>query len=376
MRWLRDRLRKQLEKVNSEESGLSLMFVTISLVVLIGMVAFAVDTGALYQERRELQSGADAAAFAIAEDCALGAKPCTQGQADATADSYADANASDAEAAVDNVDLDLANQIVEVDVSTETATGGSIFRPFFARVVGFDGTTVNAEAAVQWGFASGLSTIPLIVSYCEATRHLYPSDPFGDPLNLDGPWIPTADPWGTGLHGLQEPDGATAWQGADPVLLKFHTGSDPQPDCAAQAGQDTDGDGRLPGGFGWLDDTDGTFDCVVDLDTGDIAPADPGASVTTGCDPAGLKDLIFQKTVFMPWFIDTNDVGGANATYKIEDFVGFYVTGYNFGGQYKEPGSGPCSGSTRCMEGYFKVAQADDGTIGGNTGVIIVKFIK
>lgn len=359
-----------------EQSGISLIFVTMSLVVLIGMVAFAVDTAALYQERRELQSGADAAAFAIAEDCALGAKPCTQAQADVTADDYADANASDLEAGVDNVDLDLAAKIVEVDVSTETTTGGTIFRPFFARVLGFSGTNVDAEAAVQWGFASGLSTIPLIISYCEAQRHLYPTDPLGEPLNLDGPWTTVGPNANKGLHGIDEPEGTPEWQSAAPILLKFHTGADPQPDCAAQAGQDTDGDGRLPGGFGWLDDIDGTFDCNVDVDTGNIAPADPGASVTSGCDAATLKDLIFEKTVFFPWFIDTNDVGGANATYTIEDFVGFYVTGYNFGGQFKEPGSGPCGGSTRCIEGYFKYAQADDGDIGGNTGVIVVKFIK
>jgi len=360
-----------LRKFRSEESGISLIFVTLSLVVLVGMVAFAVDTAALYQERRELQSGADAAAFAIAEDCALDTQPCTQVQADLTADNYADANASDLEAGVDNVDLDLAAKIVEVDVSTETTSGGTIFRPFFARVLGFNGTNVDAEAAVQWGFASGLSTIPLIISYCEAERHLYASDPLGAPLVLDGPWNGVE-----GLHGLREPEGSPQWQGASPILLKFHTGSDPQPDCAAQAGQDTDGDGRLPGGFGWLDDDDGVLDCNVDLETGNIAPADPGASVTSGCSAAALKSLIFEKTVNMPWFVDTNDVGGANATYTIQDFVGFYVTGYNFGGQFKEPGSGPCSGSTRCIEGYFKFSESDSGTIGGTSGVIVVKFIK
>jgi hypothetical protein len=360
---MRRMIREVMRRLRREQSGISLIFVTLSLVVLIGMVAFAVDTAALYQERRELQSGADAAAFAIAEDCALGAKPCTQAQADVTADDYADANASDLEAGVDNVDLDLAAKIVEVDVSTETTTGGTIFQPFFARVLGFNGTNVDAEAAVQWGFAKGLSTLPLIISKCEYDREVGGDYPY-DPVT------------GLGLHGLNEPEGTPEWQGAAPVLLKFHTGSDPQPDCAAQAGQDTDGDGRLPGGFGWLDDFDGTFDCNVDIETGNIAPGDPGASVTTGCDAATLKDLIFEKTVAFPWFADSNDAGGANATYTIEDFVGFYVTGYNFGGQFKEPGSGPCSGSTRCIEGYFKYAQSDSGEIGGSSGVIIVKFIK
>jgi len=358
-----------MRRLDGEESGISLIFVTVTMVVLIGMVAFAVDTGALYQERRELQNGADAAAMAIAEDCALGAQPCTDVVADATAEQYADANAGDVRSAVDDVDLDAVAKMVEVKVSTETVTGGTIFRPFFAQVVGFDGTTVHAEAAVQWGFAKSLFTIPLIISRCERDQYL-------DSTHPDFPDDPYNPVTGLGLHRLGDPVLGDEWQGAAPVLLKFHTGADPAPDCAAQAGQDQDGDGRLPGGFGWLADDDGTFDCIVDVETGDTVPADPGASVTTGCDAAGLKDLIFEKTVNMPWFLDTNNVGGANATYDIENFIGFYVTGYNFGGQFKEPGSGPCGGSTRCIEGYFKFAQSDSGEIGGTSGVIIVKFIK
>ena len=353
----------RLSEVGREESGISLIFITISLVVLIGMVAFAVDTAALYQERRELQNGADAAAIAIAMDCAFGTAACDQVTADATADTFADANAGDLAAAVDSVMLDVGAGTVEVDVSTETTSGGTIFKSFFASVVGFDGTTVNAEAAAQWGFAGGLSTIPLIISYCEFEREGLTHD--YDPAN----------PGAGGLHGLHEPEGSPAWQGASPTLIKFHTGAQSQDDCGAQAGQDQDGDGRLPGGFGWITDN-ALADCFVDLETGEDAPADPGASPTTGCDAADLKDLIFEKTVLLPWFIDANNLGGANAEYTIENFVGFYVTGYNFGGQFKEPGGGPCSGEVRCIEGYFKHATSDTGTIGGTNGVIIVKFTK
>ena len=60
MRWLDD------------ERGVSLIFVAILLPVLFGFAVFAVDAAALYEERRELQNGADAAVLAIAEDCAFG----------------------------------------------------------------------------------------------------------------------------------------------------------------------------------------------------------------------------------------------------------------------------------------------------------------
>ena len=40
--------------------------------VLLGLGAMVIDVGQLYQERAELQNGADAAALAVAKSCALG----------------------------------------------------------------------------------------------------------------------------------------------------------------------------------------------------------------------------------------------------------------------------------------------------------------
>ena len=42
------------------------------LVALIGVGALVIDVGRLYVERRDLQNGADAAALAVAQDCAAG----------------------------------------------------------------------------------------------------------------------------------------------------------------------------------------------------------------------------------------------------------------------------------------------------------------
>lgn len=355
-------------ELKREENGISLVFVSLSLVVLIGMVAFAVDTGALYQERRELQNGADAAAIAIAEECALAPASCTQTNADGWADSFSDANAGDLASAIDSVTLGLSGfpKTVDVAVSTETTAGGTLFRPLFAQVMGFTGSTVHAEASAEWGFLSGIGTIPLTISFCEWERETangsdYPAA------------IPNA-PFVGGLHPISAATDSPPFSGAAPHLIKFHTGNNQADDCAAQAGQDTDGDGRLPGGFGWIKDDDGTWDCYVDMESGNWVPVDPGASPTNGCTPAGVKDAIFEKEILIPWFKDSNDLGGANGEYEIFDFVGFYVTGYNFGGHYKEPGSGPCSGSVRCLEGYFKHATTDQGTIGGSGGVIVIRF--
>ena len=53
----------------NERGGISVM-VALLMVVLLGAAAVAIDTGLIYAERAELQNGADAAALAIAEECA------------------------------------------------------------------------------------------------------------------------------------------------------------------------------------------------------------------------------------------------------------------------------------------------------------------
>jgi hypothetical protein len=95
-----------------------------------------------------------------------------------------------------------------------------------------------------------------------------------------------------------------------------------------------------------------------------------------------LYDLIYQKTVLIPYFDDTTGAGiqglGANGEYHIAGLGAFHVTGYNFGGQYKAPSASlaPCSGDERCVRGYFTTAQIHDGPLGGeNFGVVIVKLV-
>ena len=58
-------------------------------------------------------------------------------------------------------------------------------------------------------------------------------------------------------------------------VIKFHTGNSQQQaaDCAAQAGQDTDGDQRLPGGFGWLQTV---ANCEVEVDVNGWYNEKPG----------------------------------------------------------------------------------------------------
>lgn len=338
--------------LNTKDRGASMVVIAILLVALIGFAGLAVDAGALYAERTELQKGAEAAVLAIAEDCGHGTRPCDVPTATGTAESYIDDNARDLAGAVDSLDLDTAAQEVTVVDRTERRDGGGVFLPYFAQVIGFNGVTVRAQASAAWGAPSGMATLPLIISECEWEK--YGGDPTAWPDYPD--------------------DFLTGWP-SEPLVFTFHDGNTTE-DCNAQAGQDMDGDLRLPGGFGWLDT--GGSDCVAETHDDDLVDEDPGSSPSNGCDPSFMEDLV-GTVVFLPWFSDINGLGGANGEYQIGGYSPFYVTGFNFAGQYKAEslydGNYPCQGDDRCIEGYFTTATATDGDLGGEyRGVLVVKL--
>ena len=63
---------RSLTRNHDDDRGAVLVWVALMLVVLLGIGALVIDVGALYAERRQLQNGADAAALAVAADCAEG----------------------------------------------------------------------------------------------------------------------------------------------------------------------------------------------------------------------------------------------------------------------------------------------------------------
>ncbi|WKZ82601.1 MAG: Tad domain-containing protein [Acidimicrobiia bacterium] len=318
-----------MRRLNDDRGAVG-VFTAIVIVVLLGMVGLTIDAGALYRERHELRNGADAAALAIAEACAFEEPDCASGPAWSLARSYASANASDGTADVIDVDLDFAARTVTVHTATLTPGGSTLFEPYFASVVGFDGTTVHAQATAEWGHPRRLrATLPLIISECE-----FPTE---------GP-LPTP-----------------------PVVLYFHDGNNAEP-CNAHAGQDADGDGFLPGGFGWLDTPGG---CEVQLTSGTWSFADPGSSPANGCTPAYLASLL-SDPVPLPFFDDILGQG-SGGEYRIAGFGMFQITGYNFGGQFKvDP---PCSGDQRCVSGYFTTGIVYEGDFGGEDhGIVIVRL--
>lgn len=147
--------------------------------VLLGAAALAIDVGLIYAEREELQSGADAAAVAVAKECFVGDDRCSPSRAAALAGGYADDNAHDgmSNAAVcgyaprlpgrgnalspcgggtgglsECLGTVASNQpYVEVRTDTQTSSGG-VLPPVFAQTVtNTTGTNVRACSRVSWG---------------------------------------------------------------------------------------------------------------------------------------------------------------------------------------------------------------------------------
>jgi hypothetical protein len=329
--------------------------------VLLGTAALVIDVGQIYQNRAELQNGADAGALALARQCGL--NNCTSTLKVAVG--YASDNASaltgniagvTAVCGHDNQDpsaltpcpaaiegsaltdcpKDPTNGASFVDVltSTKLASGSTLLPPVFAEtLVGgatYDGTTVKACAQAQWGTAMQSDSLALTLSLCQ--------------------WQDLTSGGGSGFNT----DVA--------VFIKGKAKS-----CAGPAGQ------NMPGGFDWLQQTSSSS-CTAFIDlTTDTTVNNTGNNVSGACKTALLNDVnsaIAGKpvTLFVPVFgCDQSAPAwcpvtgtGSNATYYVVGLAGFVIIGYaNIPGMKDNGTNSACTsvrgsgGNAPCIEGYF-----------------------
>ncbi|MCZ2810083.1 pilus assembly protein TadG-related protein [Modestobacter sp. VKM Ac-2979] len=149
----------------ADERGAVAVLVAILLVPLLGFAAIAVDVASLYADREQLRNAADAAALAVATDCAQGA--CGNPVATATSALTANAGAADAAGAtLRTPDVSVGGQTVTVTVSADQAH-------WFAPVLGIDSTRVTATATATWkAMSHGVAQLPLAISWCEYQRQI------------------------------------------------------------------------------------------------------------------------------------------------------------------------------------------------------------
>jgi Flp pilus assembly protein TadG len=156
-------LRSRIKNHVRDERGATLVFVAVSLSVLLGMAALAVDTGLLLTARAESQRVVDAAALAGAGSLALA--PGNEDLARQTAIDFAAQNDVRGDAAIvlpGDVDVDLVNDVVRVR-HFRTAARTNAIQTFFARVFGVDESGVATVGAAQ-AFPGGNVFCPLPIT--------------------------------------------------------------------------------------------------------------------------------------------------------------------------------------------------------------------
>lgn len=328
--------------------------------VLLGMAALTVDVGLIHAERRELQNGADAAALAVAQQCAVG--PTCDTSTSGLANTYADGNALDSAARVTTVcgsgpsvpgcpaasgpTLTRCSTTVpsglqgwiETRTATETGGGQTLLPPRFARALagngGYAGTEVRACGRAAWGTpTSATPALPVTISLCEWNR-----------MTANGTNFAPSPPY---------PPYPTSYERA--LYLHNTTGATNCP--AGPSGSD------LAGGFGWLQSSG----CSATVSATGWVNDDPGVSMPTACRTV-ISNIVGTTggLVMMPIYVETNGLTGSNGSYRIDGFAAFYLTGYSVPGERKDSvasGRRYCSGSDKCIYGWFTKALVPTGSL-------------
>lgn len=337
--------------------------------VLLGMAAVVVDVGRLYAEREQLQTGADAAAWVVAETCVRHPDRCADQLL--PAGEYADANAADGAAGIAEIcgrgpglpscsapagnrtaclgPVPSSGHYAEVRTRTRRRDGGTLLPPTFARAfAGADaGTSVGACSRAAWGPPRRTTGMAVTFSTCE-----------WDALTAGG-----ATFWPAPAEGLPPASAERV------VYLKGATTATCR---AGPSGWDR------PGGFGWLDDSTGTCTTTVEVD-GSFG-GNTGNSVSKSCQTALAASRDQHRVALIPVY-DGVTGNGAHTTYHLAGFASFVLTGYYQSG-FTAPswltGRHVCSGKERCLYGYFTrgLVPTTGVAIGGpELGVSVVNLV-
>lgn len=286
---------QRLTRRLGSERGAAAVVLSLLMVPMLGFAAIAVDVGSLYAERARLQVAADAAALAVAQDCARGA--C--GDMLATASALVAAN---------DVEASAAPPVLRNKPLSVTVAGSTPVQHWFAPVIGHDSTAVSASATVAWGGPEeGTAVLPLTFSWCEFVQQT-----------------------GGGL-----PSGTT-------VRTIYFTKTSNTVGCTGPSNN------VVPGGFAYLQTPSGT--CTAASARNERSYSSTGNTPPNTCSPAYITSWV-GRTVLLPLFDESGGTGN-NAWYHVFGYAAFRITGFAFGGQFSTSPK-PCTGNARCVSGYF-----------------------
>ena len=358
----------------TDDSGAVAVIVAIVLVALLGVAAIVVDVGSLYAERRQLQNAADAAALAVAIDCA---RTSCAGSSSAmtTAAAQANANSNDNATTVTQIcgtapglspcvpsapiakwdcpaapSSGILASAPYVLVRTQTLNKGtSLMPPIFARVLvpGYTGTTVKACARAGYGAPSSAQVVAVTESLCEWNS-----------ATKNGSTYAPAPPY--------PPNPAATVE----RVIYLHTTSKAGSCPAGPAGTD------LPGGFGFLDDPTNT--CSTTVSTSGTYGDRTGTSVSQACKTALSAAQAGKYIVFLPIYSSVTG-NGTNGVYTLKGFAAFVITGYHLPGFQATSwltGKLPCTGSDKCISGFYTqgLIPAGGTVVGSSMGATVIQL--
>jgi len=313
----------------------------IAFVIVMGFVGLGIDGSAIFAKRQQVQNGADAAAFALAQEYAASGCPGTIPKGPGSkAFEYASANVINDTGTTQVEEAECVGNAIRVRASAEQP-------PFFMSFIGVDPMRVPADAEVEWGSpTSGRITFPISFSTCEFENQV-----------------------AAGIIELNTTKDSTTYGTTA---------------CAYSTSWPTSGN-NFPGGFGFLLSASGGCTPLVTVDG--WVRSNSGNSVGgMGCSFPALP-----FTALIPLFDDckTGSTAAAAACrkdtslpsnedwYHISKYAAFEIRGYDFNAGVK---AGLSCSKKPCVRGQF-VKYVDIGedfelgpvTPGGNVVIVRLK---
>jgi len=284
-----------------DEHGAVAVAVALLMVPLIGFAALAVDVASLWAQRQQLQTGADAAAMAIASDCLR--EDC--------------GTSAQIAAALTNANLDNGTPAATLSGQTSTSvtvTNTAVQSFVFAPVLGVQSSPVTARATATWGAPTvGIGVLPVALNLCE---YKYQT----------GGGLPTSTTSRT-------------------LLLSRTSVSS----CTVSGFSSN----YSPGGFAWLRPNyyPSYYGCATYGAVGGELQADTTTSTSPPNSCSASVIATYQNDIVLLPVFTAGRGSGTGAYFRVYGFAPFKLTGYYFGSGYSW--NAPCTGNDRCLRGYF-----------------------
>jgi hypothetical protein len=342
--------------LNRNEDGAVAVMVAVVLVVLLAVSSIVIDAGGLFQERRQLQNGADAAALAIAYDCAGGdCRTPADTARQLTLENNRDGGNVESITPVTTATGQVTVSVRSGELDGSTGTVSNVFHAATTALLGAasgdEESIVRAQATASWGgvgLPAEFGPLPLTVSLC-------------DVMDSPGPFTVAAlDAKAATLPSVDDlpRDGAGNVIGGDIVIL--HAAGDADA-CTVSPGFSAEGETKMPGGFGWLDINRGT--CGVNI----LGTEDDGqfwVESENGMSPGGRTCLAaqYRQAPMVPVF--TGFRTSPKKAYRLYAPAAFYITGIRVPG-LNLGGVPSCGGGCWAIRGHFVRRVVSDAPISG-----------